>query len=169
MVLIRRPIAGAAFAALLGATLLVPPPLAAQAPPPQAAPEVAPAPPSPQRPVPRPPRPPRQRAAARVETQIRNLHAALKIAPSQEPQWNAVAAIMREEARTFDRFERERAASGPTMTAVANLRSYAAIAEAHADEMKRLVPAFEALYATMPETQKKNADAVFNRPGQRPR
>jgi hypothetical protein len=49
------------------------------------------------------------------------------------------------------------------MTAVDNLKTYEAIADAHAEGLQKLVPAFETLYASMSEAQKKNADEVFNR------
>ena len=48
-----------------------------------------------------------------------------------------------------------------TMTAVDNLQSYSAIVEAHAEGLKKFVPAFEALYASMSDAQKKNADTIF--------
>jgi len=39
------------------------------------------------------------------------------------------------------------------MTAVDNLQSYSAIVEAHAEGLKKFVPAFEALYTSMSDTQ----------------
>jgi hypothetical protein len=48
------------------------------------------------------------------------------------------------------------------MNAVDNLKSYAAMVDAHADGLKRLVPAMQALYDAMPDAQKKVADAVFS-------
>ena len=61
----------------------------------------------------------------------------------------------------------ERAAKAKTMTAIDDLHSYEAITEAHVESVKRLIPAVEALYATMSDAQKKNADAVFSHRVQR--
>jgi len=54
------------------------------------------------------------------------------------------------------------------MSAVDDLRSYQKLADAHADGLKKLVPAFEALYNTMSQDQKKTADAVFAEHEKRP-
>ena len=110
-----------------------------------------------------PAKPPR---ADRVETRINSLHASLMITPDQESDWNNVAQAMRDNAKQIEQLARDRNAKRTTMTAVDDLRSYEAIADAHADGLKKLVPAFDALYAKMSDAQKKNADAVF---GHRPR
>jgi protein CpxP len=61
----------------------------------------------------------------------------------------------------MDALIQSRAQNAKTMTAVDDLRAYQGIADAHADGLKKLIPAFEALYLTMPDEQKKNADAAF--------
>jgi periplasmic protein CpxP/Spy len=99
--------------------------------------------------------------AERVETRIKNLHASLMITPDQEADWNNVAQAMRDDAKEIEQLARARRAKRSTMTAVDDLRSYEAIADAHADGLKKLVPAFDALYDKMSDAQKKNADAVF--------
>jgi hypothetical protein len=48
-----------------------------------------------------------------------------------------------------------------TMTALQNMQSYEQIAEAHAQGLQKLVPAFENLYNAMPAQQKQVADQVF--------
>ncbi|HEY5293703.1 MAG TPA: Spy/CpxP family protein refolding chaperone [Burkholderiales bacterium] len=103
---------------------------------------------------------------ARVEAQIAEMHAKLKITPAQEEQWTKVAAVMRENAKSLDGITRSRLEHAKTMTAVDDLKSYAEITEAHLDGIKRLTPVFAALYADMPDAQKKEADAVFRRVGQ---
>jgi len=47
------------------------------------------------------------------------------------------------------------------MDAVSELRSHAEMAEVHAAGMRKLIPAFETLYNSMPEEQKKIADKVM--------
>jgi periplasmic protein CpxP/Spy len=98
----------------------------------------------------------------RVEARIKALHAELKITPDQEQEWGAVAQVMRDSARNIDELSQKRTTDRSKMSAVDNLRSYQAIADAHADEMNKLVPAFSALYDKMSDAQKKNADMVFN-------
>ncbi len=104
-----------------------------------------------------------------VEARIKALHDELKITPAEEPQWSAVAAAMRDNAKSTGALIAERAKKTKSMSAVENLRTYEAIAKAHLDGIEKLLPAFEALYAVMPEAQKKNADLVFNRRPTRPR
>jgi len=101
--------------------------------------------------------------ADRVEARIKTLHDQLKITPAQEPQWNAVAETMRNNAQAMQGAIQQRRQNAGTMTAVDDLRSYQAITEAHAQGLQKLVPAFQALYDTMSDEQKKNADAIFGR------
>ncbi len=47
------------------------------------------------------------------------------------------------------------------MNAVENMQSYAEIAEQHAKNMERLVPAFQNLYNSLSDAQKRTADALW--------
>ncbi|HME69817.1 MAG TPA: Spy/CpxP family protein refolding chaperone [Myxococcota bacterium] len=104
-----------------------------------------------------------------VETRIKELHQKLKITAAQESQWNAFAQVMRENAQAVDAVLAERSENLHAMNAVEDLRSYEKLADAHADGLKKLVPAFEALYNTMSADQKKTADTVFAKHEKRPR
>jgi hypothetical protein len=126
------------------------PPAAEQATPPQTAPQHAPA-----------HRHARTTPEQRIEARINDLHTRLQITDAQAPQWNAVAQVMRDNAETMSKLIRERAANAKTMNAVQDLQSYEQITSAHAEGLKKLVPAFDALYNTMTDPQKKNADLVF--------
>ena len=75
---------------------------------------------------------------------------------------------MRDNEKTIDAILKERSANISKMNAVDDLRSYETLADAHAEGLKKLVPAFEALYNSMSEEQKKNADAVFGKFEKRP-
>lgn len=97
----------------------------------------------------------------RVETRIKDLHAKLHITQDQDPQWNVMAQTMRDNARAIDDILKKRSQSMKTMSAVDDLSSYQELAQAHADGLKKLVTAFEALYASMSDQEKKNADTVF--------
>jgi periplasmic protein CpxP/Spy len=100
-------------------------------------------------------------AEQRVETHIRQLHAQLRITPAEQPQWELFAQVMRDNARDMDQAFMQRAQQYPTMNAVQNMQSYQQIAEAHAQHLQKLVPAFDSLYNAMPEQQKQLTDQVF--------
>jgi LTXXQ motif family protein len=97
----------------------------------------------------------------RVEAHIAQLHQELKITPEQQPQWDALAQAMRDNAHQMQGLLQDRAKNVKTASAVDDLKSYEALADAHADGLKKFVPAFEALYASMSDDQKKTADTVF--------
>jgi hypothetical protein len=101
----------------------------------------------------------------RVEARISELHVKLRITPAQEELWNNVTQVMRENAKTMETLTKARSAHESTMTAVEDLKSYGAIAEAHADGLKKFIPAFEPLYVSMSDAQKKNADILFHHQG----
>lgn len=99
---------------------------------------------------------------AAVEQRIMELHAQLKITPSEEAQWTQVAVTMRENARNLDQVIDRRDATVASATAIDNLYSYADIAQAHANGVRKLAGAFSGLYAVMSDSQKRLADVVFN-------
>lgn len=112
----------------------------------------------------------------RVEARLKQLHDQLQITAAQQAQWDAYAGVMRDNAADLDRNTRQMdelikaRAEKRTMNAVDDLKAYEAVVDAHAartqqyaDGLKKLVPAFEALYASMSDSQKKIADAMFNR------
>jgi periplasmic protein CpxP/Spy len=163
---IHRAVTIAAATMIAGAALLVHPASAAsgdrqlaQASPPPSSAKTAPA----AKPAAR-----RPAGAEFVEARIKSLHDQLQITAAEEPQWNAVAEVMRDNAKAISALIAERAKNTKTMSAIDNLRSYQAIAKAHLDGINKLIPAFEALYAVMPEAQKKTADIVFSRRPTRP-
>jgi len=93
------------------------------------------------------------------------LHDRLRITPAQEPLWAAVADLVRRNDETIDAISRERRESAATMSAIDDLRSFAAISAAHAAGTKAFLPAFAALYGIMPAEQRANADpACFATP-----
>jgi hypothetical protein len=103
-----------------------------------------------------------------VDEWIAYLQDHLHITPAETPQWNAVAQVMRDNAQSIHRLVEERNQNQKAMDAVDDLRSYEQLTEAQVDGIKKLLPAFETLYASMSDDQKKNADIVFasfERPG----
>ena len=99
-----------------------------------------------------------------AELRIKDLHSKLKITSEQEGKWNKVAETMLSDAKTMDALTQIRIDHDKDMTAVDDLKSYSAIAEAHANGIKTLIPVFEALYVSMSDTQKKEADILFHDP-----
>jgi periplasmic protein CpxP/Spy len=97
-----------------------------------------------------------------VEQRITNLHAALKITPDEEANWSGVARAMRENAANMDKLAADKAQQSPQgMTAVEDLKTYTSFVQAHVDGLKNLTASFETLYNSMPDSQKKVADQVF--------
>ena len=101
----------------------------------------------------------------RVEARVAELRSKLKITPDQEDKWNNVTQVMRENAQKLDSLTQTRIQTANKMTAVEDLNSYSQIADAHAEGLKKFIPAFQALYDSMSDAQKKQADAMFQ-PGQ---
>jgi hypothetical protein len=90
----------------------------------------------------------------------------LRITPAQDPLRQAVAAAMRDNAKTTRALIEQRVANAKSMTALDDPHSYGAIAEAHAAGIKKLTAAFEPLYAALSNEQKMRANAAFR--GRRP-
>lgn len=104
-----------------------------------------------------------RRLQSHVEQRISDLHTRLKITPAEEPNWNAFAETMRQNADHMDQLMQQRAASQGKRNALDDMRSYAEMAQAHAEDMQRLVPAFEKLYDSLSPEQKQIADQTFTR------
>ncbi len=97
-----------------------------------------------------------------LEERITNLHATLKITPDEDSKWNAVAQAMRENASKMDKLAADKRTKAPqSMTALDDLMTYQEFAQAHVDGLKTLTSAFKSLYDSMPDAQKKAADAAF--------
>lgn len=97
----------------------------------------------------------------RAEEQITALHAQLKITAAETPQWDQFAQVMRDNAESMEQTFQNRVKMLPTMNAVENMKSYAQVAMEHAQGVEKLVPAFDALYDKMSDSQKKVADDIF--------
>jgi protein CpxP len=96
-----------------------------------------------------------------VEQRISEMHAQLKITDQQSQQWDAYAQTMRDNAHSTDQAFRDRAQKLPSMNADDAMKSYAALAQLHADNMQKLATAFSALYGTLSDDQKKITDKLF--------
>jgi len=99
--------------------------------------------------------------AGQIEQRITGLHATLQITVAQQPLWDQFAQVMRNNAANMDATFQHRAQTLSGMTAPENMESYAKVAAAHAQDVAKLVPAFQALYTTMTDGQKRLADQAF--------
>lgn len=97
----------------------------------------------------------------RVENRITDLHTRLVITADQEDDWGKLAGVMRDNANTMASLTQARTDKLGGMNAVDDLKSYSEIAQAHADGLQKFTPAFAALYDSMSDEQRKNADAIF--------
>ena len=81
------------------------------------------------------------------------------LAEDEKEAW--FADVMRDNGRTMSDLYRQRIAQRDTMSALDDMKQYEQITQANADGTKRLVEAFEPLYASLSPEQKKLADANF--------
>jgi protein CpxP len=117
---------------------------------------------APQRPAGKPP----EAAPAQgneIERQIADLQKKLRITPPQQPLFDAFAQIMRQNAQALDAVMRQQEQKSGA-TAVDDLRASAQLAEAEAEGLKRLLPAFQSLYDSLPDPQKRLADTAMGQP-----
>jgi hypothetical protein len=99
-------------------------------------------------------------ATTRAEARITELHAKLHITAAEQPQWDAFTAVMRENAQHAEATAAQRG-NPAGMSALDDMRAYTSMAAAHAADMQKMLPAFEALYNSMTPDQQKQADTVF--------
>lgn len=93
-----------------------------------------------------------------VEANIAELRRKLQITPAQEAQFNAVAGVIRDNARLEASAPQQPSA---TASAVDELRAAIRYDELELAGLKRMLPALEALYAILSPAQRQTADAVF--------
>ncbi|MFP6557775.1 Spy/CpxP family protein refolding chaperone [Paraburkholderia sp. B3] len=103
-----------------------------------------------------------------VEQRIDQLHSELKITAQQSQQWDAYAQVMRDNAHSTDAAIRDRAQKLESLSADDAMKSYASLAQLHADNMQKLATAFSALYASLSNDQKAVADKLFRNQHGRP-
>jgi periplasmic protein CpxP/Spy len=96
-----------------------------------------------------------------VERRITDLHGKLHITSQQSQQWDQFAQVMRDNAREMDQVYKQRAEKLGSMSAVDNMQSYAQIEQQRAQDVQKLVPAFQTLYSALSDQQKKTADQIF--------
>jgi hypothetical protein len=104
----------------------------------------------------------RTSAVDHTEAQIKQLQGALNITETQKELWINLTQVMRENAKDMDAlFTKARAEKTQTRNAVEQMKFHSQITEAQLDQLKKFIPPFEALYASMSEEQKKSTDTIF--------
>jgi Mg-chelatase subunit ChlI len=100
-------------------------------------------------------------AVDHTEAQIKQLQGVLNITEAQQELWNNLTKVMRENAKDMEAFTKERAERTEPMNAVEHMKFHSQTTEAHFNQMKKLIPPFEAFYASMSDEQKKTTDTIF--------
>ena len=107
----------------------------------------------------------RPSAVEQTEAEIKQLQGALNITKAQKELWNNLTQVMRENAKDMDAFSdarhKERAEGTKTMNAVEHMKLHSQITKAQLGQMEKLIPAFEAFYASMSDEQKETTDTIF--------
>jgi protein CpxP len=96
-----------------------------------------------------------------LDHRVRRLHDQLGITPEQEDLWRPVANVMVDSAGALGDAMQARFNKPQPMSAVEDIQTYQAVADAHARGLKQLADAFAPLYAAMPAPQQKAADKLF--------
>jgi LTXXQ motif family protein len=94
--------------------------------------------------------------APNIEANIAQLHQRLQITPAQDPRFEALANVMRQNARMMPN------APPPTnLDPIQGLRFAIQAGEQELAGLKRMLPPLQALYATLSPAQRQIADQVF--------
>ena len=93
-----------------------------------------------------------------VEANIANLRRTLQITPAQEGPFNALATVMRENARAEASAQHQPPLNA---SAVDELRAEIQYDEVELAGLKRLLPALEGLYAVLTPAQQQAANTAF--------
>lgn len=101
-----------------------------------------------------------QAAGDPVEAQLAEIRTRLGITAAQQPHFENFANVLKQNAQAMEAMI-QKAMPQARPNAVEGLRIAASFAQTEADNLKRLVPALEALYASLSEQQKRTADEMF--------
>lgn len=92
---------------------------------------------------------------------IRYLHNRLRITPAQEPLWANLVQVMRENANSMSLLLKERFQSLKSGNAIDSINTYERLGETQLEGLKKFTAAFQALYDSLSDDQKKIADVMF--------
>ena len=104
----------------------------------------------------------RTSAVEYTEAQITQLQGSLNITEAQQPLWNNMTQVMRENARDMDVINKERAEQTVPMNAIEHMKFHSQVTQSHLDQINKLIPPFEAFYDSMSDQQKNITNIVFS-------
>ena len=107
------------------------------------------------------PEPTAQARGGPMRERLQQVHDRLAITPAQQPQWDAVVAALRDNARSMRANPATAAIRSGHLTAVQDLHAAADLAHARADALQRMIPPVEALYASLSPEQQRTADETL--------
>jgi periplasmic protein CpxP/Spy len=116
-----------------------------------------------------PPAPPMPKNGARppaldpMAQRINYLHKRLRITRAQEPLWAGVAQVMRDNATALAPLLRQQFQATQGGDAIDMLSAGENLDAAQLEGLRKFIDAFQPLYDSMPDAQKKIADYVFRR------
>lgn len=96
-----------------------------------------------------------------TETQIKQLQDTLNVTEAQQGLWSNLQQVMRENAKSMDTVSKDRAENTKGMNAVEHMKFHSRVTQAHLDQMNKLIPPFEAFYASLSDEQKNIIDTTF--------
>ncbi|MBF0100662.1 MAG: Spy/CpxP family protein refolding chaperone [Desulfobacterales bacterium] len=96
-----------------------------------------------------------------TEARINLLQDALTISDAQKELWKNFTEVMRENAKEMDALTKDRAENMKTMNAIEQMKFHSQMTESRLAHMKKMLPPFEAFYASMTDEQKKFIDTIF--------
>jgi hypothetical protein len=100
-------------------------------------------------------------AVEHTEARIGQLESALKLTADQQALWSNLTLVMRDNAKNMDALTKDRALNKKVLNTVEYMKYQNQIFEARSEQMKRFIPPFEALYASLSDEQKTTTDALF--------
>jgi hypothetical protein len=104
----------------------------------------------------------RPSAVEHCEAQIKQLESSLKITETQTESWNNLTAVMRSNAQDMDILNKTMAENTRTMNSVERMKFHSRITEVHLEQLKKLLPPFEAFYSGLSDQQKMITDTIFS-------
>jgi hypothetical protein len=105
-------------------------------------------------------------AAGPTAVPVKYLHDRLGITAEQEELWGKVSQAIHDNALALGPLARERRRATLSGTAPELMHAYEALGNAQLDGQRKLIAAFEPLYASLSESQKKIADSIIRESAQ---
>ena len=103
----------------------------------------------------------RTSAVEYTEAQIKQLQGTLNITEAQQPLWDNLTQVMRENAKDMDAINKDRAENTKSLNAVEHMKFHSQVTQAHLDQINKLIPPFEAFYDSLSDEQKNIVDTTF--------